>query len=259
MPYIDSLATPPKLIISLVPSQTELLFDLGLGEQVAGITKFCIHPAAAVQHKTKVGGTKNFRFDVIAQLQPDLIIGNKEENYQEGIEQLAALYPVWMSDMVDLPGALDMIQRVSDLTGVTASAATLSQSIKTSFQSLEVAASPKVAYFIWKEPYMVAGGQTFIHDMLCRCGFVNVFEHMPRYPEVTIESIRVAQPDFILLSSEPYPFKEKHITEFTEICPNARVRVVDGEMFCWYGSRLRYSVAYFQALIREMASSGSNR
>ncbi|MCB2408395.1 helical backbone metal receptor [Hymenobacter lucidus] len=244
-----TVAYPPQRIVSLVPSQTELLYDLGLGSRVVGVTKFCIHPAQARQQATVIGGTKNFDFAKIDELKPDLIIGNKEENYQAGIEQLAASYPVWMSDISTLNDALEMIRRVGMLTGRQREAEPLATEIAASFAALPTPATlVSAAYFIWRKPYMVAAGGTFIDDMLPRAGFRNVFGTAARYPEITADQLAVAAPAVILLSSEPYPFAEKHVAEFQKICPSATVRIVDGELFSWYGSRLRHSAAYFQTL-----------
>ena len=239
----------PQRIVSLVPSQTELLFDLGVGERVVGLTKFCIYPPKAQKSATIIGGTKNFDFDKIAVLQPDLIIGNKEENYQVGIEQLAAKYPVWLSDISDLPQALTMIRQVGFITGAENKGENIAAEIATSFAA---SATPEqlipAAYFIWRKPYMAAASGTFIDDMLRRAGFRNVFAHLGRYPIITPEQLAAAAPARILLSSEPYPFKEKHLAEFQEICPAAKIQLVDGELFSWYGSRLRLSAVYFGQL-----------
>lgn len=241
---------PPQRIVSLVPSQTELLFELGLGERVVGVTKFCVHPAQARTTATVVGGTKNFDFEKISVLKPDLILGNKEENYQAGIEQLAANYPVWLSDITTLPEALDMIRRVGFITGRKERADALATEIASSFEALDVpAAAVSAAYFIWRKPYMVAAAGTFIDELLQRAGFRNVFGSLGRYPEVTPEQLAAAAPQQILLSSEPYPFSEKHVAEFQAICPEAEIRIVDGELFSWYGSRLRHSAAYLKSLI----------
>jgi ABC-type Fe3+-hydroxamate transport system substrate-binding protein len=240
---------PPLRIVSLVPSQTELLFDLGLRKQLVGVTKFCIYPEYA-RHKAQViGGTKNFDFVKIKATQPDLVIGNKEENYEEGIAELSKSYPVWMSNITDLTEAVDMIRRVGTLTGTQQRADPLAAEIANSFTTL-AAPNPLIpaAYFIWRKPYMVAASGTFIDDMLRRAGFSNVFAHLGRYPEVTPEQLAKAAPAHVFLSSEPYPFKEKHLAEILEICPAAKVRLVDGELFSWYGSRLRLSAAYFQTL-----------
>lgn len=240
---------PPQRIVSLVPSQTELLFDLGLAEKVVGVTKFCIHPAEARTTATVIGGTKNFDFEKIAALKPDLIIGNKEENYQAGIEQLAADYPVWLSDISTLPEALDMIRRVGLIAGAKDKAAALAGEIEASFAPLsDFEPGVAVAYFIWKKPYMVAATGTFIDDLLRRAGFVNAFAHLTRYPEITAAQLALAAPQRILLSSEPYPFGDKHVAEFQEICSGATVEIVNGELFSWYGSRLRQSAAYLSQL-----------
>ncbi|MBC3541375.1 ABC transporter substrate-binding protein [Rufibacter sp. H-1] len=244
-----SLPQPPRRIVSLVPSQTELLFHLGLGDKIVGVTKFCIHPKEQVKAKTKIGGTKNFNFEVIDQLQPDLIIGNKEENYQAGIEQLQQKYPVWMSDIYSLDDSWEMMQAVGHLTDALLPAEALVSELKQQFAQLQpVVPAIPTAYFIWRNPYMGIGNQNFIDHLLTRCGFENVLGHLPRYPEVSAEQLRSANPRLILLSSEPYPFKEKHIAEFRAICPEAQIKVVDGELFSWYGSRLLHSVPYLQEL-----------
>ncbi|GAA3936891.1 helical backbone metal receptor [Hymenobacter algoricola] len=240
---------PPQRIVSLVPSQTELLFELGLGEKVVGVTKFCIHPAAARTKAVIIGGTKNFHFDRIDALKPDLILGNKEENYREGIEQLAEKHAVWMSDIATLEEALRMIRQVGMVAGAPARAEQLAATLQASFADLELPALPRsAAYFIWRKPYMVAAGGTFIDDLLGRAGFTNVFATQARYPEVTAAQLAAAAPDTILLSSEPYPFGEKHVAEFQAICPAAAVHIVDGELFSWYGSRLLHSATYFRTL-----------
>ncbi|AKD02133.1 helical backbone metal receptor [Pontibacter korlensis] len=253
MGHSIELEQSPQRIISLVPSQTELLFNLGLADRVVGVTKFCIHPKEQVKQKTKVGGTKNFKFDVIDALQPDLIIGNKEENYKEGIAQLQQKYKVWMSDIYTLEDALEMLRQVGQLTATEAKAAELTASIKSGFAQLQpVQPSIKTAYFIWRKPYMAVGSHNIIDHMLQRCGFVNAFANLERYPEVSPEQLQQANPQLILLSSEPYPFKERHIQEFQEICPQATIKVVDGEMFSWYGSRLLYGPAYLQQVVEEV-------
>jgi ABC-type Fe3+-hydroxamate transport system substrate-binding protein len=242
-------AYPPLRIVSLVPSQTELLFDLGLHQQLEGVTKFCTHPSNA-RHKLRViGGTKNFDFAKIKEARPDLIIGNKEENYQEGIAELAQHYPVWMSNVTDLPESLDMMRGIGAITGKSHLAESLVVAIMERFaQLLPPPMLLPAAYFIWRKPYMVAASGTFIDDMLRRAGFANVFAHLGRYPEVTPAQLAQAAPARIFLSSEPYPFKEKHLAEFQEICPTAKIQLVDGELFSWYGSRLLFSAAYFQTL-----------
>ena len=241
----------PERIISLVPSQTELLHELGLGDRVVGITKFCIHPEAWFRNKDRVGGTKKVDLDKVRALKPDLIIGNKEENTQADIEALEREFPVWMSDVRDLDGALDMIRRVGGLTGSTTRADELITGIEQAFASLRPLSPPlSAAYLIWHEPMMVAGADTFVNDMLARCGLTNAFAQRPeRYPEVSPAELAAADPDVILLSSEPFPFADKHILHYNMLCPGAPVQIVDGELFSWYGSRLLKAPAYFNGLL----------
>ncbi|TCL07896.1 ABC-type Fe3+-hydroxamate transport system substrate-binding protein [Roseivirga ehrenbergii] len=237
----------PQRIVSLVPSQTELLYDLGLGDRVVGVTKFCIHPSEWHQSKTFVGGTKQFKFNVIDELKPDLIIGNKEENYLEGIEELDKKYPVWMSDITGLDEAFDMILAIGNLVDERAKSISIVEKVKEGFALLPYKSRKRALYLIWKKPYMGAGRATFIDEMMDFAGFENVLSET-RYPELTLEAIQELAPEAILLSSEPYPFKEKHITELKAVLPNCDVQLVDGEMFSWYGSRLIQAPSYFANL-----------
>ncbi|MDB5252838.1 MAG: cobalamin-binding protein [Flaviaesturariibacter sp.] len=239
----------PRRIISLVPSQTELLADLGLDADVIGITKFCIHPDEWFHSKTRVGGTKNVHADRVAALQPDLILANKEENVKEQIEALSATCPVWVSDINTMQDALDMITQVGRLTGTEERAAAIRSGVETGFATLPVPPTkPRAAYLIWKDPYMTAGGDTFIHAMLDAAGFTNCFHGSSRYPVVTTEQLAAAQCEVLLLSSEPYPFKQIHVDELQAQLPGTRVVLVDGEMFSWYGSRLLKAPSYFERL-----------
>ena len=249
------LAKLPQRIISLVPSQTELLFDLGLADKIVGVTKFCVHPAKLVKEKVKIGGTKNFNFEIIRDLKPDLIIGNKEENYLEGIQALAQNYPVWMSDIFTLPDALKMIENIGQLTETTEAAGRIIQNISRGFASLAATEPIPAAYFIWKNPFMSVGQQTFIHQMLAVAGFYNVFGSLNRYPIISPDDLKTAAPKAVFLSSEPYPFQEKHIREIQQILPDALVRLVDGELFSWYGSRLHQTPAYLKLLRKEVEAA----
>lgn len=246
----------PTRIISLVPSQTELLFDLGLGEEVAGITKFCVRPEGWSRSKTKVGGTKNIKMEIIHQLKPDLIIANKEENTKEQIEELSKSYRVWVTDIKTLDDAQHMIKNIGELVGKRERANLLLKKIKERFSHLETKLQttnnkPQTAYLIWHNPYMVAGGDTFINDMLKHCGFENIFKETNRYPEITIEQLKEKKCELLLLSSEPFPFKQKHIEELQQQLPGTKIILVDGEMFSWYGSRLLFAPEYFTGLIKE--------
>lgn len=241
---------PPKRIVSLVPSQTELLYDLGLDEEVVGITKFCVHPEEWFRTKKRVGGTKTVHIDIVRSLQPDLIIANKEENTKEQIEELAALYPTWVSNIQTIDEGLQMIRQVGVLAGKEPAAEKLAAAISNGFQNLPKPATPRrVVYFIWRKPWMCAGGDTFISDMISRMGWVNALADHPRYPEFSLEELCGKQIDTILLSSEPYPFKDAHIEEIRSVLPDTEVRLVDGEMMSWYGSRMLKAVDYLRQLM----------
>lgn len=239
---------PVERIVSLVPSQTELLHYLGMNERVVGITKFCKEPATWYKKKVKVGGTKKVKPDVIKKLKPDLIIGNKEENSPEDIKQLERQYPVWMSNVFTLDDANAMIRSIGELTGTEERANDLVTEIQSAFQSLESLDGKRVAYFIWKRPYMVAGANTFINTMLQAWGAENVFGSVPRYPEVKAEDIRKREPEVILLSTEPYPFKQRHAQEMRKVYPAAKVAIADGRYFSWYGSRLKDAPTYLNKI-----------
>jgi ABC-type Fe3+-hydroxamate transport system substrate-binding protein len=247
---------PPKRIISLVPSQTELLFDLGLKEEILGVTKFCIHPAGQVTEKIKIGGTKNLNLELIRSLKPDLIIGNKEENEQGQIQELMLEFPVWMSDIYNLEDAKNTILHIGEMVNREPEAAYLNYLISAGFNDLQALAlqqniKKKVAYFIWRNPYMLAGQHTFINHMLAMIGLHNVVKSS-RYPEVELEDLQLLAPEVVFLSSEPYPFREKHVREIKAALPQSSVRLVDGEMFSWYGSRLVKAVQYLFQLQKEL-------
>lgn len=247
------IPSPPRRIISVVPSQTELLYDLGA--TVQGITKFCVHPDAWFRSITRVGGTKQLNLELIASLQPDLIIANKEENEKAQIEALAARFPVWTSDIRHLEDACNMITAMGDILQRHHSAGIIRHKIETGFDGLQaLPMAVPTAYFIWRAPWMVAGGDTFIHEMMKRCGFRNVFEDEPRYPVISLPRLTASGCRLVLLSSEPFPFKEKHIAEIREYLPDTAILLVDGEMFSWYGSRLMYAPAYFAELIHQVAA-----
>lgn len=261
------LASVPIRIVSLVPSQTELLFDLGLEGQIAGVTKFCVHPKEMSKDIRVVGGTKNPSMEKIRMLKPDLILANKEENRREDIEMLEEDFPVWISDVNDLGSACDLILSVGEMTDTSERATAIVEGIKTSFRRLSVdlkhrnQRKKKVVYLIWNDPVMAAGNNTFIDSMLTECGFENCIAGAGynRYPELIGEHLIALNPDVVMLSSEPFPFGEKHITYFQNLLPLSQVIKVDGEMFSWYGSRLIKSAHYFQQLITEIYSSNIER
>jgi ABC-type Fe3+-hydroxamate transport system substrate-binding protein len=254
----QNIPVPKKYsrIISLVPSQTELLSYLNLEKEVIGITKFCVHPEKWFKNKTRVGGTKNLNLKIIDQLSPDLIIANKEENVKEQIEELAKKYDVWITEVNNLNNAINMISDIGKLTNQTEAASALALQIKDKFEKLKNYFSDKrkvpAAYFIWKDPYMVAAGDTFINDMMQYCGLENIFSEKKRYPEISLEEIVEKKCELMLLSSEPYPFKQKHKEEIQKQLPEIEIQLADGEMFSWYGSRLLQSIDYFQSFLNKV-------
>ncbi len=220
---------------------------MGLAQSIVGITKFCTHPTTEIVNKIKVGGTKTVRFDLIDQLKPDLIIGNKEENEFSVINQLAEKYPVWISDVSSFKDALKMIDSAGEITDKVAEALTLTKQIENAFSALKRKATKRVLYLIWKSPWMAAGANTFIDSMLEKGGWQNALE-VDRYPTLQEQQLIDLNPDLIFLSSEPFPFAEKHIQEVQRMLPKAKVLLVDGELFSWYGSRMLLAPAYFNSL-----------
>jgi ABC-type Fe3+-hydroxamate transport system substrate-binding protein len=248
-PHNRSSATIYSRIVSLVPSQTELLCDLGLEKEVIGITKFCVHPTNWYRNKTRIGGTKNIKIPEIQHLRPDLIIANKEENVQEQVEELARNHDVFVTDVNNLSDAIDMIKDIGSLVGKSKEALHISNKIEAAFKKLKdlapIKRKIKAAYLIWKDPFMAAGGHTFINDIMQYCNLENIFSSKERYPEITLEQLR-NNCELILLPSEPYPFKKKHLKEMESQIPGVKIILVDGEMFSWYGSRLLKAADYFE-------------
>ncbi|MGV6829511.1 MAG: ABC transporter substrate-binding protein [Flavobacteriales bacterium] len=236
----------PIRIVSLVPSQTELLVDLGLEEKLVGITKFCVHPSHLKKNKVIVGGTKKVSYSKIAALSPDIIICNKEENTQEMVAQLEKIAPVWISDIYTIKDNLQMIIKLGQLFKVKAKAEEICDIIKSEQQKfssfIKNKPTKKAAYLIWKNPYMLAGTNTFINELLMLNNFKNIAASNSRYPEIKISDLQKA--DVVLLSSEPFPFKIKDVQNLKKIL-NKEVFLVDGEYFSWYGSRLQKAFSYF--------------
>ena len=241
----------PQRIVSLCPSQTETLLELGAGERLVGRTRYCIHPEPTVIRITEVGGTKQLRVPAIEQLKPDLVIAEKEENRREDVELLAARWPVFVTDVRDIASGLRMISTLGRLCGCETAATGLIKKISTRWRSLKALPKPRsTAYLIWRKPWMAAGADTYIHDVLTRCGLVNVFaQSAARYPETTMKKLAVLSPELVLLSTEPYPFKEKHRGEFAKALPQSKVLLVDGEAFSWYGARMLKSADVLQGII----------
>ena len=244
------LVSSPQRIISLVPSQTELLWYLGLEKETIGITKFCVHPKEWLTSKTIIGGTKNLRVEKIKELNPDLVIANKEENVKDQVEAIAAAFPVWLTDVNNLEDAKTMISDIGTLTRTAGKAMQLVEDISHGFSQVDKLLPPiKTAYLVWRDPLMTIGGDTFIHDMMEKCGLHNIFAGTARYPAITVSDLVYLECQLLLLSSEPYPFKEKHQEELQALLPHTKIMLVDGEMFSWYGSRLLQSTVYLNELV----------
>ncbi|MFK7831783.1 MAG: ABC transporter substrate-binding protein [Winogradskyella sp.] len=242
----------PKRIVSLVPSQTELLVDLGLEASIVGVTKFCVHPKHLRLFKNVVGGTKQIHIEKIKALRPDIVLCNKEENTKAIVEQLDGVAPIHISDIYNLEDCFELIKMYGELFQVEEKASELIghiQKEREAFRSRIKTKTPlKVAYFIWKKPWMVAASDNFIDVMLLEAGFVNVFKDEKRYPEIDLSHSKLQEADLIFLSSEPFPFKETHVLELQSQFLSKTVKVVDGELFSWYGSRLLKSYRYFESL-----------
>jgi ABC-type Fe3+-hydroxamate transport system substrate-binding protein len=243
----------PTRIISLVPSQTELLFDLGQESKIVGITKFCVHPFHFKSTKKIIGGTKKVHFEKIRLLQPDIIIANKEENTKEIVEELSKICPVWVTDIVTVEDNLQMIIDFGKLLDCRTEAQKWIDKIEFAYRDFQqfIKDKPvkKVAYFIWANPYMVAGNDTFINEMLKLNNFQNIYQDKGRYPEIEIKKMRLeGDPDCVFLSSEPFPFTDEHAFEIGRFTHHAKTVFVDGEMFSWYGTRLLKAFGYFKIL-----------
>jgi ABC-type Fe3+-hydroxamate transport system substrate-binding protein len=241
-----TLDSAPARIISVVPSLTELLHGLQLDTEVIAITKFCVHPSQWFLTKPKIGGTKSLDIPRILELNPDLIIANKEENVKEQVEELSKNFRVWVSDINNPEDAFSAIEQIGLLTHKQKESIDLVSKIRSRLSMLHLHTSVATAcYLIWSNPYMTIGNDTFIHSMLHAAGFDNVFKDKTRYPTITLTDIAERNPGYILLSSEPFPFKEKHIAGIKEQVPSSEILLVDGEMFSWYGSRMLKAPGYF--------------
>lgn len=252
-----SFETSPKRIISLVPSQTELLYDLGLECKIVGITKFCVHPYHFKSTIKTVGGTKKVHFEKIRLLQPDIIICNKEENTKEIVEELSQICPVWVTNIITIEDNFQMISDFGKLFNCRIEAQKWNDKLAFALRNFKnyIKDKPikKVAYFIWKDPYMVAGSDNFINELLKLNNFDNVYLNKGRYPEIELSKMILENiPDLVLLSSEPYPFKEENMIEIEKHTQNAKTLLVDGEMFSWHGSRLLKAFEYFKKLQLEL-------
>ena len=234
-------------IVSLVPSITESLFDFGLTEmEVVGRTKFCIHPKTLITKVPVIGGTKNLNLDKIKALKPDLIIANKEENEKLQIEELGKYFEIWLTDIENLQDNQNFLTELGTLLNKQGLALNFNEKINVIFDSSKELSPKKVAYLIWKNPYMTVGSDTFIHEIIEKIGFTNLFKDSKRYPEISVNQMKEAE--YVFLSSEPFPFQQKHIDELQKELPDSKIMLVDGEAFSWYGTHLSRCGDYFKTL-----------
>ncbi|SMP33372.1 ABC transporter substrate-binding protein [Chryseobacterium profundimaris] len=238
-------------VISLVPSITEALFDLGLTEnEIIGRTKFCIHPSEGVKNVPVIGGTKNINIDKIKALHPDLILANKEENVKEQVESLMNDYKVIVTNVENIEDNYYLLKTLGNIFNKEEKAQCFNLKIYDVLNETKINSNIKVAYLIWKNPYMTIGSDTFIHKILGEIGFENIFKDRKRYPVIETEDL--ADAEIIMLSSEPFPFKEKHIEELKIVYPDKKIMIVDGEAFSWYGTHIAKCESYFKELIAEV-------
>jgi ABC-type Fe3+-hydroxamate transport system substrate-binding protein len=248
-----AVSVKPKTVVSLVPSLTELLFDLGLGESVVGRTRFCIHPKGRVENVPIIGGTKNPRLDKIRELKPDLIIANREENRKSDIEELGQDFEILLTEIRTIDEALFSIHDIGYTCGVQDRAKKLIKDIQDEMKQIPEEPLTSVAYFIWRDPWMTVGHDTYIHSVLSHWNFENVYGDQLRYPSTTLHELALKKPKVIFLSSEPYPFKEKHIKEVGDVCSSSNIVLVNGEWLSWYGSRMLKSFRKLNLLRRSLS------
>jgi ABC-type Fe3+-hydroxamate transport system substrate-binding protein len=233
------------------------VFDLGLGDNLVGRTKFCVHPEGKVDAVEKVGGTKNPKLDRIIELEPDLVLLNQEENRREDAE---ALESAGITCHVSFPRtALDtaaMVRSVAEAVRAPREGELIARDIEARHARVAKAASgrPPVsyAYLIWRDPWMTLNADTFVSALLGDAGGRNVFaSRTDRYPTISDDDLRVANPDVVLLSTEPFPFKDAHADELSAASgiPRERVRIVDGELLSWHGSRTPAGIDYAEDVI----------
>jgi ABC-type Fe3+-hydroxamate transport system substrate-binding protein len=255
-----SLGRASERIVSLVPSLSEALFAFGLGERIAGVTRFCVEPREGVAGKAKVGGTKTLDVAAVEALRPDLIIASAEENREEDVRRLIeGGWPVFVTLPTTVRGAIDLLGQLAALTDSTEAARPIIQEAEEALAAVRAAnvgREPlRVFCLIWRDPYMTIGPDAYMHDVIAVCGGRNIFEgRKERYPRVELAEIAALDPEAILLPSEPYRFRQRHLADFEPFTQVAAVRLgnvllVDGRMLSWYGPRIGRSLRELSALL----------
>ena len=243
-----------------MPSLSEALFAFGLGERVAGVTRFCVEPRDGVAGKAKVGGTKTLDVAAVESLQPDLIIASAEENRVEDVRRLIdGGWPVFVTLPTTVRGAVDLMGQIAALTDSAEAARPIMQGAEEALAAARTANAGReplrVFCPIWRNPHMTIGPDTYVHDVIAVCGGRNVFEgRQERYPWVELEEVAALDPEVILLPSEPYRFRQRHRAEFEAFPQVTAVRrknilLVDGRMLSWYGPRIGSSLRELSALL----------
>jgi ABC-type Fe3+-hydroxamate transport system substrate-binding protein len=252
--------TPPRRIVSLIPSITETLFALGAGDAVVGCTTFCTEPRDGVATKTRVGGEKNPKLDLIRELGADLVVANIEENVREHIETLRAWgIPVFVTYPRTVEDGIRLVRELGAITATTSHGVAIVEALERRLGAVRAdqAGRRRVRVFcpIWRNPYMTVNADTYIHDMLAVCGGDNVFAGLAkRYPEVSLEDVAQARPDVILLPDEPYRFRRAHVADFAPYpempaVRDGRIHVLDGKLLSWYGPRIDQALATLPELL----------
>lgn len=245
-------------IVSLCPSLTELVFDLGRGDDLVGITEYCVHPAAGVAHVEKVGGTKTPAVERIVELAPDVVLLNEEENRREDAERLAAAgVHLHVSLPKDALETADMVRTIGVELERSTEAEAIARDIETRTERVRRAAADREpvrwAYLIWRKPWMSVNDDTFAAALLNQAGGQNIFaDRTERYPEITTDDLAAAKPERVLLCTEPFPFAEKHRDELAAATGLDRERflIADGEYLSWHGSRTPDGVDYAERVLR---------
>lgn len=239
----------PRRIVSLVPSLTEILFTLGVGDAVAGCTIFCTQPPEGVARTTRVGGEKNPNLELIRELGADLVLANVEENVREHVETLRGWgIAVHVSYPRTVTEGIALVRELGQVVGADARGHALADALEARHREtrarLAGRRAPRVFYPIWRQPWMTLGRDTYAHHMLADCGGDNVFAgRAERYPTVTLEEVARAAPDVILLPDEPYRFRHVHRGDFAAhpdipAVRDGRIHLVDGKLLTWYGPRI---------------------
>lgn len=245
-------------IVSLVPSITELLCDLGLAGRLVGRTGFCIHPATTVATIPKVGGTKDVNIDKIRQLAPTHLVVNIDENEKPTVDLLAQFVPhVVVTHPLVPEDNLALARLVGGVFGADEAAASWCEAFGrelAALRALPPAPARTVLYCIWKDPWMTVSADTYIGAMLHELGWqvAPLAQDGSRYPRFAWSQELVDQLDAVLLSSEPYRFTEEH-ADALERQIGKPVLLVDGEMMSWYGSRALAGVRYLRELRARLA------